>query len=64
VVHWYHNIFRDVPTTKVKEVAATLKAIHAQEDAGDSPSRTGGGLLPGWLLGSDAGRGVPTLCLR
>jgi len=33
VVHWYRNIFSDVPTTKVKEVAAMLKAIHAQEDA-------------------------------
>jgi putative transposase len=33
VVHWYRNIFSDVPSTKVKEVAAMLKAIHAQEDA-------------------------------
>ena len=33
VVHWYRNIFSEVPTTKVKEVAAMLKAIHAQEDA-------------------------------
>jgi putative transposase len=33
VVHWYRNIFSDVPNTKVKEVAAMLKAIHAQEDA-------------------------------
>jgi len=33
VVYWYRNIFSDVPTTKVKEVAAMLKAIHAQEDA-------------------------------
>jgi putative transposase len=32
VVHWYRNIFSEVPTTKVKEVAAMLKAIHAQED--------------------------------
>jgi transposase-like protein len=33
VVHWYRNIFSEVPPTKVKEVAAMLKAIHAQEDA-------------------------------
>jgi putative transposase len=33
VVHWYRNIFSDVPSTKIKEVAAMLKAIHAQEDA-------------------------------
>jgi putative transposase len=33
VVHWYRNIFSEVPTTKVQEVAAMLKAIHAQEDA-------------------------------
>jgi transposase-like protein len=32
VVHWYRNIFSEVPSTKVREVAAMLKAIHAQED--------------------------------
>lgn len=32
VVHWYRNVFSDVPKAKVKEVAAMLKAIHAQED--------------------------------
>ena len=32
VVHWYRNVFCDVPKQKVKEVAAMLKAIHAQED--------------------------------
>lgn len=31
-VHFYRNVFSNVPTTKVKEVAAMLKAIHAQED--------------------------------
>jgi len=31
-VHWYRNIFSHVPNTKAKEVAAMLKAIHAQED--------------------------------
>jgi transposase-like protein len=32
VVHFYRNVFRLVPTGKVKEVAALLKAIHTQED--------------------------------
>lgn len=32
VVHWYRNAFSCVPKGKVKEVAAMLKAIHAQED--------------------------------
>jgi transposase-like protein len=32
VVHWYRNIFSHVPREKVREVAAMLKAIHAQED--------------------------------
>ena len=31
-VHWYRNIFSHVPTTKVREIAAMLKAIHAGED--------------------------------
>jgi len=33
VVHFYRNVWTVVPTGKVKEVAAMLKAIHAQEDA-------------------------------
>jgi putative transposase len=32
VVHWYRNVLRVVPAGKVREVAALLKAIHAQED--------------------------------
>ena len=32
VVHYYRNIFSVVPRKKVKETAAMLKAIHAQED--------------------------------
>jgi transposase-like protein len=31
-VHWYRNVFSHVPKQKVREVAAMLKAIHAQED--------------------------------
>lgn len=32
VVHWYRNVFSVVPKGEVAEVAAMLKAIHAQED--------------------------------
>ena len=32
VVHWYRGLFSHVPREKVREVAAMLKAIHAQED--------------------------------
>lgn len=32
-VHWYRNVLSVVPRSKMKEVAAMLKAIHAQEDA-------------------------------
>ena len=31
VVHFYRNVFSHVPSTKVREVAHMLKAIHAQE---------------------------------
>jgi putative transposase len=32
IVHWYRNVFSHVPSTKVREVAAMLKAIHAGQD--------------------------------
>ena len=32
MVHWYRNVGSSVPKSKVKEVMAMLKAIHAQED--------------------------------
>ena len=32
MVHFYRNVFTATPSGKVKEVAAMLKAIHAQED--------------------------------
>ena len=32
IVHWYRNIFSHVPATRVREIAAMLKAIHASED--------------------------------
>lgn len=37
-VHWYRNVLSVVPRGRMKEVAAMLKAIHAQEDA--SAART------------------------
>jgi putative transposase len=33
VVHFYRNVWTAVPSGKVKQVAAMLKAVHAQEDA-------------------------------
>ena len=32
MVHWYRNVLKDVPKRQAKDVAAMLKAIHAQED--------------------------------
>lgn len=32
IVHFYRNVWSHVPSTKVREVAAMLKAIHASED--------------------------------
>ena len=32
MVHWFRNVLTVVPTGKAREVAAMLKAIHAQED--------------------------------
>jgi putative transposase len=31
-LHFYRNVFFVTPRSKMKEVAAMLKAIHAQED--------------------------------
>jgi len=31
-VHFYGNIFSHMPSTKVREIAAMLKAIHSGED--------------------------------
>jgi len=36
IVHFYRNVFTYVPRGKIKEVAAMLKAIHAQEDSEES----------------------------
>jgi len=39
-VHFYRNVFKVVPKGKVKEVAAMLKAIHAQEDRQAAQAKT------------------------
>lgn len=38
-VHFYRNIFSVVPRGKMKEVAAMLKAIHAQEDLAEAKKK-------------------------
>lgn len=38
-VHFYRNIFSVVPRSKMKEVAAMLKAIHAQEDLAEAQKK-------------------------
>ena len=40
-VHFYRNVWTAVPTSKVREVAAMLKAIHAQEDAKAAKEKAG-----------------------
>ena len=40
VVHFYRNVFTQVPKSKVKEVSAMLKAIHAQEDKEAAKEKT------------------------
>jgi putative transposase len=41
VVHFYRNVWTAVPTGKVKEVAAMLKAVHAQEDRQAAKEKAG-----------------------
>ena len=36
IVHWYRNVFSVVPNSRIKEVAAMLKAIHAQENRAEA----------------------------
>jgi len=38
-VHYYRNVFSVVPRGKMKEVAAMLKAIHAQEDFSEAQAK-------------------------
>jgi len=40
-VHFYRNMFSVTPRTKVREVAAMLKAIHAQEDKASAREKAG-----------------------
>ena len=41
VVHWYRNVMTAVPQGRVREVAAMLKAIHAQEDRQSAEQKAG-----------------------
>ena len=41
VVHFYRNVMRVVPTGKVREVLALLKAVHAQEDRAAALAKVG-----------------------
>ncbi len=41
VVHWYRNVLSVTPTSKGREVAAMLKAIHAQEDREAAEQKAG-----------------------
>ena len=41
VVHWYRNVFNLCPWKHVREVAAMLKAIHAQEDKEAARAKAG-----------------------
>jgi transposase-like protein len=41
VVHFYRNVFSVVPSTKVREVAAMLKAVHAAEDREAAQAKAG-----------------------
>lgn len=41
IAHWYRNVLSAVPKAKVKEVAAMLKAIHAQEDRSAACEKAG-----------------------
>src|SRR5579862_5049871 len=53
-VHFYRNVWTAVPTSKVKEVAAMLKAIHAQEDR--AAARQKAEQVAAKLRGDEAGR--------
>jgi transposase-like protein len=55
-VHFYRNVFATVPRSKVGEVAAMLKAIHAQEDkaAAQGKARQVVDKLEGMRLGKAA----------
>src|ERR1700733_5611136 len=56
VVHFYRNVFTAVPRGKAKEVAAMLKAIHAQEDQASAQAKAAAVVeqLQGMRLGQAA----------
>jgi putative transposase len=39
IVHFYRNVFALVPKGKIREIAAMLTAIHAQEDKGEAQQK-------------------------
>jgi len=39
IVHFYRNVFTLVPKGKIREIAAMLTAIHAQEDKGEAQQK-------------------------
>jgi len=41
VVHFYRNVFSQVPSTKVREISHMLKAIHAQENRAAAEAKAG-----------------------
>jgi transposase-like protein len=41
MVHWFRNVLTVIPTGKVREVVAMLKAIHAQEDRAAAEKKAG-----------------------
>ena len=57
VVHFYRNAMRVVPTGKVREVMALLKAVHAQEDREEALAKAAQVVakLEGMRLGQAAG---------
>ena len=62
VVHFYRNVFTVVPKGKLKEVAAMLKAIHAQEDRASAEAKADAVVakLQAMRLGSTSRRRMAT----
>jgi len=42
IVHWYRNVFSHVSSTRVREIAAMLRAIQASEDTTSAASQDRG----------------------
>jgi hypothetical protein len=64
IIHWYRDVFSREASTKVREVAAMLKAIHADEDlesgpAAGRPSDRKAARPSAYYGGRACGNGVP-----